>query len=132
MASSDDFADEALTLIVEAGGSWWLGLLDAVPSDDLVTFSLVADIPTVELPRDSATWVVSARAAVMADPVTLDSSAVVADVVPLAWCLFDDEAGTVPRIAGRLADIRVTPDSTVVVPAETVQIRYPVTLAATL
>jgi hypothetical protein len=132
MASSDAFADEALTLIVEAGGSWWFGLLDAAPSDDLSTFSLIADIPTVELPRDSSTWNVVARQANPADPISLDTSALVADVVPLAWCLFDDEAGTVPVLSGRLADLVVVPDASVSVPVETVTIRYPATVAATL
>lgn len=132
MPSSDDFADEALTLIVEAGGSWWFGLLDAAPSDDLSTFSLIADIPTVEMPRDSATWSVAGRQANPADPIALDASALVADVVPLGWCLFDDEAGTLPRLAGRLADIKVTPGSAVNVPVATVTIRYPATVAATL
>lgn len=132
MPSSDAFADEALTLIVEAGGSWWFGLLDAAPSDDLSTFSLIADIPTVEIARDAVSWNVVARQANPADPITLDTSALVADVVPLAWCLFDDEAGTVPVLSGRLADLRVTPDAVVNVPTATVTIRYPASVAATL
>jgi hypothetical protein len=132
VASSDDFADEVLTLVVEAGGSWWFGVLDAAPPDDLSTFSLIADIPTVELPRDSSTWVVAGRAATPADPIPLDTSSLTGDVVPLAWCLFDDEAATVPRLSGRLADIKLVPDSDVSVPAQTVNIPYPATVAATL
>ena len=49
-----------------------------------------------------------------------------------SWCLFDDEALTLPRIAGRLVDIKVTPGSTVNVPTATVTIRYPASVAATL
>jgi hypothetical protein len=127
--SSDAFADEALTLVVEAGGSWWFGLLDAVPPDDLSTFSLVADIPLEELPRDAATWDVANRQANPSAPITLDTSSLAADVVPVAWCLFDDSGGTTPIIAGRLADIAVTPGSSVNVPAATVTIRYPASVA---
>jgi hypothetical protein len=132
MASSDDFADEALSLVVEAGGSWWFALLDLAPADDLSTFSLVEDIPPVELARDAVSWVVANRQANPADPISLDTSALVADVVPLGWCLFDDEACTLPRIAGRLVDIKVTPGSTVSVPTATVTIRYPASVAGTL
>jgi hypothetical protein len=132
VASSDDFADEVLTLVVEAGGSWWFGVLDAAPPDDLSTFSLITDIPAVTLARNSATWDVSGRQANPAAPITLDTSSLTGDVVPLAWCLFDDEAGTVPRLSGRLADIKLVPDSDVSVPAQTVNIPYPATVAATL
>jgi hypothetical protein len=132
MASSDVFADEALSLVVEAGGSWWFALLDLAPADDLSTFSPVEDIPPVELARDAVSWVVLNRQANPADPISLDTSALVADVVPLGWCLFDDEALTLPRIAGRLVDIKVTPGSAVSVPPETVTIRYPASVAATL
>ena len=129
MASSDDFANEALTLVVEAGGSWYFGLLDAVPPDDLSTFSLIADIPLVTLARNSVTWDVADRQANPAAPITLDTSSLVADVIPVAWCLFDDSGGTSPSIAGRLADIVVVPDADVTVPAQTVTIRYPASVA---
>lgn len=132
MSSSEDFADEALTLVVEAGGSWWLALLDTAPPDDLATVSVIADIPPVEIARDALSWVVASRQANPVDALTLDTTALTADVVPLAWCLFDDAALTLPRIAGRLADIRVTPGSTVTVPAATVTIRYPASVASTL
>jgi hypothetical protein len=72
------------------------------------------------------------RAATPADPIPLDTSSLTGDVVPLAWCLFDDEAATVPRLSGRLADIKLVPDSDVSVPAQTVNIPYPATVAATL
>jgi hypothetical protein len=132
VASSDDFANDTLTAIVEAGGSWYFGLLDAVPPDDLSTFSLISEIPAETIARNSATWDVANREAYLAAPLTLDTSSVVADVVPVAWCLFDDSGRTTPRIAGRLADIKVTPGSDVTVPAATVTIRYPATVAATL
>ena len=129
MASSDAFADEALTLTVEAGGSWWFALLDAAPADDLSSFSLVADLPPVELARDALTWVVAGRQANPVEPLILDTSGLAADVVPLGWCLFDDEACTLPRIGGRLVDIKVTPGSVVNVPVQTVTIRYPASVA---
>jgi hypothetical protein len=132
VASSDDFANDTLTAIVEAGGSWYFGLLDTVPPDDLSTFSLISEIPAETIARNSATWDVANREAYLAAPLTLDTSSVVADVVPVAWCLFDDSGRTTPRISGRLADIRVTPGAEVVVPAATVTIRYPATVAATL
>jgi len=129
MASSDDFADEALALVVEAGGSWWFGLLDLAPADDLSSLSLLEDVPPVELARDSAAWVVANRQANPANPISLDTSGLSDTVVPLGWCLFDDEACTLPRIAGRLVDIKVTPGSVVNVPVQTVTIRYPAAVA---
>jgi hypothetical protein len=132
MASSDVFADEALTLIVEAGGSWYFGLLDDVPPDDLSTFSLITEIPAVTLARNSATWDVSAREARPAADITLDTSSLTGDVVAVAWCLFDDSGRTVPHWSGRLADTRIVPDAPSRVNKATVNIRFPATVAATL
>jgi hypothetical protein len=132
MASSDVFADEALTLIVEAGGSWYFGLLDDVPPDDLSTFSLITDIPAVTLARNAATWDVSAREARPAADITLDTSSLTGDVVAVAWCLFDDSGRTVPHWSGRLADTRIVPDAPSRVNKATVNIRFPATVAATL
>jgi hypothetical protein len=134
MASSDVFADEALTLIVEAGGSWYFGLLDDVPPDDLSTFSLITDIPAVTLARNSATWDVAGRQANPAAPITLDTSSLTGDVVALGWCLFDDSGRTVPHWAGRITGtgIKIVPDAPTIVPTTTVNIRFPATVAATL
>ena len=129
MASSDDFANDTLTAVVEAGGSWYFGLLDAVPPDDLSSFSLITVIPSVTIARNAATWDVAGRQAYLAADLTLNTASVVADVVPVAWCLFDDSGRTTPRIAGRLADIKITPGSTVTVPASTVTITYPASAA---
>jgi hypothetical protein len=129
VASSDDFANEVLTLVVEAGGSWYFGVLDAVPPADLSTFSLIADIPLVTLARNSATWDVADRQANPAAPIALDTSSLAADVTPVAWCLFDDSGGTSPSLSGRLADINVTPGADVIVPVQTVTIPYPAAVA---
>lgn len=132
MASSDAFADEALSLVVEAGGSWWFALLDLAPADDLSSVSVIEEIPPVAVARSAAAWDVSDRQANPVDAISLDTSGLSSTVVPLGWCLFDDEALTLPRLAGRLSDIKVTPDSSVIVPSATVTIRYPASVAATL
>jgi hypothetical protein len=130
VASSDAFANEVLTLVVEAGGSWYFGVLDAVPPADLSTFSLITEIPLVTLARNSATWDVANRAANPAAPITLDVSGVTTTTTPLAWCLFDDTGGTVPRLSGNLSDINITPGSPdVTVPVQTVNIPFPAAVA---
>jgi hypothetical protein len=132
VASSDAFADEALTLIVEAGGSWYFGLLDDWPPDDLSSFSLISEIPAVTLARNSATWDVAAREANPAADIDLDTSSLSGDVVAVAWCLFDDSGRTTPRWSGRLADTKIVPDAPTKVAKETVNIRFPASVAATL
>lgn len=130
MASSDAYANGVLLREVSRGGSGWFRLLDAAPSDDLSTFSVADEIPPVELPYDGvATWVVAGRQANPVDPIVPDTSGVTVTVTPLGWALFEDEACTLPEIGGRLADVKVTPGSTVVVPAATVTIRFPASVA---
>lgn len=131
MASWEAFAEEVLTAAVEAGGSWWFAVLDAAPASD-VSPSVIAEIPPVELPRNGVTWVVDGRVAYPVDPIALDTSGLSGDVTPQGWCLFDDMALTLPRIAGRLTDVIVTPGSVLHVPAAAVTIRFPADVAATL
>lgn len=134
MASSEAYANAVLLRECSRGGSEWFRLLDVAPPDELgAGVSVIADIPAVAIPLDGASsWVVANRQANPVDPLTLDASGLTGDVVPLGWCLFEDAACTLPTLAGRLADIKVTPGSSVTVPAATVTKRFPASVASTL
>ena len=134
MASSATYANAVLLRESSRGGSAWFRLLDEVPPDELDDgVSIIADLPPVEIPLDGATsWDVANRQANPADPLTIDTSVLAADVVPKGWVLFEDEACTLPTVGGNLVDIIVLPDSDVTVPTQTITIRFPASAAKLL
>jgi hypothetical protein len=131
MASSDAFADELVTLAATAGGSWWLGILESRPQDaaDLAAAALtdVAPIAAVEIVRASGSWTsVAGRQIHLAADVVMPAST--GESSPAAWCLFDDEALTIPVLCGWLADSLTGPlasGSVLTLPAATVALAFP-------
>lgn len=89
--------DEVLQLVTRAGGSWWLGVAASRPRAEDAAVTL-AEIPLLEVPRTSAAWAAPADGRV--EHVTgMTLPAATTDTVAAAWVLFDDAAGTLPRIS---------------------------------
>lgn len=104
MPAHGSLPEEVLELVTRAGGSWWLGVASNRPrsEDDVVE---LADVPLLEVPRTAAAWAAPADGVVEhVSGVTLPAAT--ADTVAAAWVLFDDAAGTVPRVSRWLAEDR--------------------------
>lgn len=101
--------DEVLTLFTRAGGSWWLALTQNRPGPTN-SFEL-SDIPPLEVPRDATAWADADLGQVShLTGVTLPASASATPTA--AWCLFDDEACTLPRLSRWFAKDRTVPAGT--------------------
>lgn len=130
-ASSDAFANDALTLVTTAGGSWWLGILESRPQSaaDLAAAvpGDVAPIAAIEIHRNSSTWTTpAARLSHLAADVHMPASSGICS--PAAWCLFADSAMTTPVTCGWLADSLTGPlpsGSALIIPAATVSLSFP-------
>lgn len=100
MQPADVLANEMLTLLVDAGGTWGVGLSSTMPSlvsGGLIDVTDIADVPHGTVDRDAADWDLATdpRAA----SVTVHLGEAEADVAPVAWVLYD---GSTAVHAGRL------------------------------
>ncbi len=131
MASSSAFADDILTLAAEAGGSWWLGILESRPQDAAELAAAVpvdlAPIPPLEIVREGASWAaVAGRLKHLAADAVMPAST--DECSPAGWCLFADEAMTTPLLCGFLADSLSGPlpsGSVITLPASQVALAFP-------
>lgn len=101
MQPADVLANEMLTLLVDAGGTWDVGLSSTMPtltSGGLTNVTDVADVPHGTVDRDAADWDLTTDPRAAAVVVHLGLAD--ADVSPVAWVLYD---GSTAVHAGRLS-----------------------------
>lgn len=126
MSVSDAEANANLNSIVNAGGSYWVGLSLTVPDDALSPASIEdSGLPLVQLPRNGATTWEAAADRTVQPLAALDLGVATVDLVPAARVFYADSAGTTPLRSARVTDMTVAAGSHVIIPPEALAISVP-------
>lgn len=126
MQPADVIANQALTLLVSAGGSWGIGLSSTMPELVSGAYSNVTDVTEVthgSIARSGGSWgTASGRSIIPAADIDLGDTS--GDCAPVAWVLYNS---TTPVWCGRLVGLpsSIVTGTHVVLPKETVRLIVP-------